>query len=277
MAEVARKLGAKPRTFDPTMPHMMSVRMMAGPVSLPPVPDHLNLMDHMPEDLGMMLNDRLGCCTCATAYHMGQVWSYHGRDQTITQPDRYVEQMYREFAGYNGTPPTDQGAVIQSILRQWLTKGIPIQQGTENNPAPGRSYIRAAMEVLPRRPGDVKRAIYDCGGLYIGFDTPAWLMREPRLPDFWDQTGRSPDDTQTIGGHAVSCHGYDDRGVWLISWGRKYQMSWDMFREVVGEAYALIHPWWIEATGQTPFGLPVDQLADQMQAFCQRHVGPPRL
>lgn len=265
-----RLLGAKPRTYDPAMPHMMAVRMMVRG-DLPPIPASMNYLDGLPDDLGMMANDRLSCCTCASAYHFGQVASYHGRRALLTEPDQYVEQMYQEFTGWDGIAgsPSDQGAIEQDVLRRWLRDGIPIKEGTAADSTPGRSYIRAAMEVMPRNFDSVKRAIYDCGGLYIGFDVPGWLM-EDEAPDFWDNGGKR--NLSVIGGHAVSCHGYDDRGVWLISWGRKYQMSWAMFREVVAEAYALVHPWWVSATGLTPFGLPADQLAEQMTVFCQRHV-----
>lgn len=243
---------------------------MAGTAPLPPIPNQLDLLDGMPDDLGMMLNDRLGCCTASSAYHAMQVWSHHGRDLVITEPDECVEAMYRE-AGYDGTPATDLGAIEQDVLRRWLSDGVPIREGTAANPAPGRSYIRAAMEVLPRRVEDVKRAIYDTGAVYIGFDVPAWLMSEPELPEFWEN---SPEKNRTsVGGHAVSCHGYDDRAVDLISWGRRYRMSWDMFRETTGEAYALVHPWWIESTGLTPFGLSVDRLHEQMEAFCRARIG----
>jgi hypothetical protein len=274
VASPARKLGAKPRTFDPTMPHMMSVRMMAGTQPLRPIPENLDLLDGMPDDFGMMLNSQLGCCTASTAYHMGQVWSYHGRDIILTEPDYYVEQLYRE-SGYDGTPATDQGAVVQEVLRHWLTNGIPIQEGvSETNPAPGRSYLRAAMEVLPRRIEDVKRAIYDCGGVYLGIDVPAWLMQEPELPTHWQLDPRR--DNRPVGGHALSGHGYDAWGIDLVSWGKRYRMAWDMFREVTAEAYALIHPWWIESTGRTPFDLSEEQLSGQMSAFCRRHVAEPR-
>jgi hypothetical protein len=115
----------------------------------------------------------------------------------------------------------------------------------------------------------VKRAIHDCGAVYIGFDVPAWLM-EGEPPVIWDSRGRS--DTKTVGGHAVSCHGYDAKSVGLISWGQKYRMTWGMWDEVVREAYALIHPWWIEATGLTPFGISEEQLRSQMTAFCRGRI-----
>lgn len=263
----ARKLGARPRTFDPTFPHAATLRMMAG--KLPPIPDKLDLLDGMPDDLGMMNNDRLGCCTAAAAYHAMQVWSHHGRDVILTEPDQYVERMYREFAGYDGTPATDQGAVEQDVLRQWLQKGAPIKEGS-TTAKPGRSFIKAAMEIDPHNIAAVKRAIYDCGGVYIGFEVPGWLM-DAEPPDFWENRGHR--NLGSVGGHAVSGHAYDDTSVGIISWGRsRYRMSWDMWADVVQECYALIHPWWIEATGKTPFGLSVDQLSEQMTAFCRGHI-----
>lgn len=275
---ISRKLGAKPRAFNPSMPHAMSVRMMVRG-DLPLIPEKHNYLDGMPDDLGMMLNNVAGCCTAAGAYHAGQVASFHGRRKLLTEPDKYVAQMYSEFTGWDGVPgsPSDQGGVEQDILRQWITNGIPIQEGySEAHPEPGRSYLRAAMEVSPRVIDSVKRAIFDCSVVYIGMDVPNWLMSEPTLPEFWDSAGKSPRQLDSVGGHCVTCHGYEDRGVWLISWGKKYLMSWAMFREAVSEVYALVLPWWITATGQTPFGLPADQLADQMAAFCGRHVAAPR-
>lgn len=266
----SRKLGRMPRTFDPTMPHMASVRMMARGSSLPPIPNKQNWADALPDDLGMMLNDRLGCCTIAAAYHAMQVWSHNGRDVVLTEPNNYVLDTYKDFAGYNGTSATDNGAIEQDILRQWLQKGVPIQEGTENNPNPGRSFIKSAMEVDVRNIDSVKRAIYDCGGVYIGFEVPAWLMEQAEIPQVWDAAGQG--NNQIVGGHAVFCPGYDNKGIDVISWGAKYRMTWDFFERYTDEAYAMVHPWWVRSTGMTPFGIPLDQLEAQMNAFCRRHV-----
>jgi hypothetical protein len=270
MAE--RKLGRKPRAFDPTMPHMSAVRMMAHQ-KLPPIPLATHWADPLPDDLGMMLNDQLGDCTCAAAYHAMQVWSHHGRSTLLTEPSQYVLQMYQEFAGYDGTEATDQGAVEQDILRQWLSRGVPIQEGTETRPGPGRSYILSAMEVDPHNRESVKRAIYDCGGVYIGFDVPAWLMQTPKPPSVWD--ARSKQDNQIVGGHAVFCSGYNSKTVDVLSWGQKYRMTWQFFEKSVREAYALVRPWWIDATGHTPFGLSLDVLVYQMAQFCPLRMGSP--
>lgn len=262
-----RKLGRRPRTYDPAMPHMAALRMMA-PAILPPIPDAVHWTDGMPDDLGMMENARLGCCTCAGAYHAMQVWSYHGRSRILTEPDDEVLRMYCEFCGYlPGQPDTDQGGVEQDVLRDWLRLGVPIVEGSHDG-RPGRSRIRVALEVDPHRPDQMRRAIYECGALYVGFEVPQSLMVDP-VPEVWAVTTPS----NTVGGHCVVLTGYDATGGTfdLISWGRKYRMTETFWRtyaaDMQGEAYALLHPWWIDGTGRTPFGLPIDQLAAQMRAF----------
>jgi len=61
--------------------------------------------------------------------------------------------------------------------------------------------------------------------------------------------------------------GYDPDGATVISWGALYKMTWAFFNQFVDEAYAIADPDWIRATGQTPCGLTLDQLAAQMSAL----------
>jgi hypothetical protein len=258
----SRCLGRAPRAFDPTIPHLSTMRMMVSRV--PPPPDAVHWASDLAGGWGMMLNDRLGCCTLAAAYHLMQVWSAHGRERVLTEADPFVEQAYREFAGYDGTPATDRGAVEQDILRQWLQTGVPIAEGTEDDPRPGRSRLLFYGEVDPRNLVDVCRAIHDCGGVYVGFEVPAWLMETDPLPQIWytDVNLRSPAGDQIVGGHAVSLIGYDNAASTfdVLSWGTLYQMSFAFFRRYVDEVYALSHPWWVDATGRTPLGLSPRQL-----------------
>lgn len=255
-----RKLGRMPRAFDQTIPHMSSLAM-GSDLYIPPSEVHWTISDDF--EWGMMNNHRLGCCTCSTAYHMMQGWSAYGREEILTQPDEYVEKAYREFAGYDGTSKTDNGAIIQDVLKQWLNKGVPIKQGTEKNPGPGRSFIKFYCEVDPRDIEDVKRAINDCGCVYIGFNTPAWLMEADVLPDVWDV---QESNNNLIGGHAVSLHGYDSSQELfdVVSWGKLYKMSFNFFYKFVDEVYALAHPWFIDSTGKTPLNKKVSELEELM-------------
>lgn len=261
---VPRRLGRCPRAFDPSVPHLSALRA-APRRAMAPLPTAV----HWGEDpklnsWGMMLNDQLGCCTIAAAYHLMQVWSARGRSQVLTEPDDKVLEAYREFAGYNGTPATDNGAVEQDILCRWLTTGVPIREGTAKDPAPGRSRLLFYGEIDVRNVMDVCRAIYDCGGVYIGFNVPDWLMSEPTLPSVWD--GAHP-TRGVVGGHAVCLVGYDeDENTFdVVSWGQLYKMKFDFFGRYVDEAYALAHPWWIDAIGRTPLNLSVEELRAQMR------------
>lgn len=263
------KLGRLPRTFDPAMPHFSALVQLAGP--LPPPPQKVDWTTKSNPSYGMMFNDRIGDCTCAGAYHAMQVWSSQGRKTELTEPDKMVLRMYEEFCGYKPTNPndpqsnsTDQGGVEQDIIHRWLTVGVPIAEGSRGS-NPGRSKLLFAGEVDRRLHDDVKHAINDCGCVYIGFEVPQWLM-EGEVPTLWD----SGKDTTIVGGHCIVLPGYDDEGLFLISWGRKYKMSWRFFDTYVDEVYALAHPWWVDATGKTPLGLSKHDLEQQMAAYTHR-------
>jgi hypothetical protein len=263
-----RRLGRLPRAFDQTIPHISSLMMTAVRPPMPPPSVHwtdgLDITDY-----GMMLNNQLGDCTIAAAYHLMQIWSGHGRGLILTEPDNFVGQAYRELAGYDGTPATDKGAIEQDILHKWLTRGVPIAEGTVENPAPGRSRILFYAEIDKRMRMDVCRSINDCGGVYIGFDVPAWLMETDPLPPVWNVRA---ENNQIVGGHAVCLTGYDFSSFTfdLISWGKPYKMDFAFFNEYVMEAYAVSHPWFINATGKTPLGKSVDELVNLMHA--QSHM-----
>lgn len=64
------KLGRLHRTYDARIPHMSA--LVAGQ-TLPPPPPSVDWTSGMPRNLGMMLNDTLGDCTCAAVYHAIQV------------------------------------------------------------------------------------------------------------------------------------------------------------------------------------------------------------
>ena len=77
------KLGRKPRTYDPRIPHMSAVRRHGALVA----PASCDYTSEMPASLGMMLNDSLGDCTAAAVGHAQQVWTFNAGAQMITPPD----------------------------------------------------------------------------------------------------------------------------------------------------------------------------------------------
>jgi len=256
---MAFKLGRTPRTFDPRVPHMSAI--LAGQ-TLPPPPASVDYTSGMPANLGMMLNDTLGDCTCAAFYHALQVWSFSANPPMVTQPDHDVEELYIKACGYKPSQGGEgPGGNEQRVLTYLLKSGAPA------GPA-GKEHVKitAFVEVDPRNTDDVKRAISDCGLVYIGFQVPAFLM-PPNAPPpaVWD--AKPGADDSNVGGHAVVLAGYDAAGARVISWGQYYTMTWAFFAQFVDEVYAIADSVWINAKGTTPGGLSLSQLEAQMSAL----------
>jgi hypothetical protein len=252
------KLGRLHRSYDPSIPHMSA--LTAGQV-LPPPPPSVDYTAKLPANLGMMLNDKLGDCTCAAVYHAIQVWSGNAGAQVLTEPDADVQKLYVLACGYNprvaGEGP---GGNEQHVLKYLLKTGAPFgPKGAQKH------KIAAFVEVDARNIDDVKRAIADCGVAYIGFNVPAFLMppgAEP--PAVWDVQASG---TNIIGGHAVVLAGYTAAGARVISWGQYYTMTWAFFAAYVDEVYAIADHLWIESGGGTPGGLTLPELEVQMKAL----------
>jgi len=252
------KLGRLHRTYNPSVPHMSA--LLAGQ-TLPPPPASVDYTAKMPADLGMMMNDTLGDCTCAAFYHALQVWSFNASGKIDTEVDTDVEKLYVLACGYNprlgGEGP---GGNEQHVLTYLMKKGAPMGPNGKT-----RHKIAAFVEVDPRNTDDVKRTIDECGVAYIGFNVPAFLMPPGAPPPaVWDA---QRDNTQSIGGHAVVLAGYDANGARVISWGQYYTMTWAFFAQYVDEVYAIADPTWVEATGKTPAGLSLEELETQMQGL----------
>jgi hypothetical protein len=254
------KLGRLLRTYDPRVPHMSA--LLAGQTLTPP-PASADYTKGMPSNLGMMLNDQLGDCTCAAVYHAMQVWSYNAGGTLVTQPDGDVQKLYILACGYNPRIPGEgPGGNEQHVLTYLLQKGAPIgPQGAD------RHKIAAFVEVDPRNTDDVKRTINDCGVAYIGFNVPESMDPATMVPPaVWTY---DPQKAKPVGGHAVVLAGYDGQGARVISWGQYYTMTWEFFAHFVDEVYAIADSEWIDAKGTSPGGLTLDELEAQMQALTQ--------
>lgn len=253
------KLGRRPRIYDPRVPHMSM--LLAGQVLAPPPPT-VDYTRALPSDLGMMLNNTLGDCTCAAVYHALQVWTANANPPTDTEPDSNVLDLYERACGYvNGDSSTDNGGVEQEVLGFWLNSGIRVGSGTQN--------LSAFVEVDQRNTDDVKRAIADCGLVYIGFEVPAYLMSYTSAGSIWDvaSTPQEQQNSSIIGGHAVVLAGYDANYVKVITWGVVVSMTWRFFAQYVDEVYALVNSDWVTATGKTILGMTLPELESTMDAI----------
>jgi hypothetical protein len=209
----------------------------------------------MPADLGMMLNDTLGDCTAAACGHALQVFSHNATPPMVTPTDGQVEALYEATGGYvPGEPNTDNGAVEQVVLQYWL-----------NNPLDS-NQLAAFVEIDVKDLADVKRAIWECGVVYIGLTVPAFLQNLEAPGSNWNVSPNA--DNTIIGGHAVAVVGWDARDNFiLISWGAVYTMTPSFWLGFVDEAYALANPAWMEKTGRSPAGLSLGKLEALMASM----------
>jgi hypothetical protein len=253
------KLGRLPRSYDKNIP-MLHTLMEGAP--LPPVVPSVDYTKGMPANLGMMLNDTLGDCTCAAFYHALQVWSFNGLKKIDTEPDLDVRDLYEKACGYK---PADggegPGGNEQAVLKYLLNTGAPYGPKGKQ-----KQKILAFVEVDVKNIDNVKRTIYDCGVAYIGFTVPQYIMPgNAPPPAVWDVEPKA--NNTSIGGHAVVLAGYDAKGARVISWGQYFTMTWAFFEKFVDEVYAIADADWVEATKKTPGGLTVAQLEQAMKAL----------
>jgi hypothetical protein len=242
------KFGRKPRIHDPRVPQM---KVVTKDKLLAPPPPSVDYAANMPANLGVMLNDQLGDCTAAAVGHAIQTWSFNADGKMITPTNGQILKLYEATSGYiPGQPNTDNGAIEQEVLTYWLNNHVDCNE------------LAAFIEVDVANTDDVKRTIYDCGLIYIGFNVPAYINETPG--SVWDIDPNG--DNTIIGGHAVVLLGYDTRGNYVVeSWGSLYTMTLAFFTTWVDECYALANKAWIKSTGKTPAGLSLANLEALMQ------------
>ena len=194
---------------------------------------------------GMMLNDKLGCCTIAGVAHAIQVWSMNAGTET-TLPDSTVLNYYEKWDGYVvGDPNTDEGGIELDVLNNWRKQGFS-----------GHSLLAFADPDV-KNINEVKQSISLFGGSSIGLQVPQSVMDSNDDPTIsWDVTG----DDSDCGGHCVYAVSYDANTVGVISWGKVYKMTWRFWLEFVDEAHALLSPDFIAQNGLDPQGFNLSQL-----------------
>lgn len=199
-----------------------------------------------PISYGMMANDRVGDCTCAAMAHQVMNWQAVANAGTpVTFTDEQVLAAYSAITGYDGTEATDNGAAELDVLNYWEQTGFAGHK------------IAGKVTLDLHNVDQIKAAIFIFGGIYIGFDVPAYIM-EDTGQSHWriSQSG----NTGIVGGHAVCNVGYGRAGTSLVSWGQIYTMTWDFWLQYVEEAYACVSQDWLEQSGISPTGLDLQGL-----------------
>jgi hypothetical protein len=187
---------------------------------------------------GMMLNDQLGDCTCASCGHLIlQQSTYGNRPVLVTDGDVLKEY---EFAGYvPGNPATDQGWTVQASLDYLVKYGLAGVQ------------IQAYGEIDHTNHNAVKLAVFEFGALSIGVNLPKSAMQQFQAGQPWTVVSSAID-----GGHCILVVGYDTDYVYAVTWGQVVKIAWTWWDAYVTEAWAVITEDWDTVTGLslTAFG-----------------------
>ncbi len=219
--------------------------------TLPPAPPAADSTKGITE-WGMMLNDKLGCCTIAAVGHAIQVWSANAATE-VTVPDSQVLHYYEKWDGYKPKDPsTDQGGVELDVLNDWQKGGFD------------KHKLVAFADPAFANLEEIQQSISLFGGVYIGISLPLTAQKQT----VWDVVpGGAPDTKKgSWGGHAVFVPAYDANGFTCITWGELKTMTVAFWNEYVDEAHALLSSDWLAAKG-SPSGFDMAQLQADLSAI----------
>lgn len=194
----------------------------------------------------MYLNDQYGDCVIAGKYHAEGVWSGNELDSPgiAVGTDQEVYSAYQTICG-----PGDNGCVITDVLDYFRANGLSFSGSVRK--------IDAYVSIDWTNKLEVQVALYLFGALTIGINLPSAWTNDA----VWDVT-----DTQIVGGHDVTCVGYDDQGVQVSSWGRIYTITWAAFvsKTWLEEAYVMLAPDWYGNEKLAPSGVDAAMLAQDL-------------
>ncbi|HEY2900300.1 MAG TPA: hypothetical protein VGL59_06980 [Polyangia bacterium] len=241
------KLGKNPARHDPR------TLQMANYLTLPTIPAACDWTKKAASSWGMMLNDKLGDCTCAAAGHITQAWTANAGPQELTISDGDVEKAYEAVGHYKpGHPNTDQGAVEMDVLQYWRKHGI------------GGHKIKAYVALEPKNHQHVMAAVDLFGGSYIGVSLPVSAQKQT----IWSVPPGGATGTGapgSWGGHAVVIEAYDGHGLTCITWGQPKRMTWSFWDTYCDEAYALLSDLWAPKSKEAPSGFDMAALNSDLK------------
>jgi hypothetical protein len=219
-------------------------RYLAAAPALPAAPASCDWTKALTGDnLGMLLNDRIGDCTCASAGHMIDCWRANAEGRAMLDSD-FVQDpdvlaAYEAIAGYDSnTGANDNGAAELDVLRYWQQTGI------------AGNRCSAFVAVDPNDLDHVRLACWLFGGVYLGVNMPSSADGQFSAGQPWD-TSWWP--YPIVGAHAVPMLAYDDTGLTVVTWGRTQPVTWRWFQKYCEEAWAVLDPGWcIARYGQPP-------------------------
>lgn len=174
-------------------------------------------------------NDSLGDCTIAGSDH---VIAAGNATLGTTDPRPALDILE---AQYKVLSPDDQGCVMADVLKVWQTTGL------FNMPA-GTNKIRSYAPFDHRNTTEFRQVIAYTGTAYLGIACPESAQQQfgeqeqtgQLVP--WTVVKGSPVE----GGHCIVAVGYNDQGVFCISWGAVVLVTWAFLKKYCDEGWAAL-------------------------------------
>ncbi len=247
------KLGKKAPKFDPrTLQFKKYVRRAA----LPPLYPNQRWGQSI-RDWGMMKNDSVGDCTCATVGHMVMQWTSDalGTPKVISDNDilkAYTAVTAEENNGQGYNPVTganDNGCAILDVLKYWQATGV------------GGDKCGAFVQMEAGNVQHIQEAIHLFGSCYIGVNLPLDAQDQVNAGQGWfvkSTTGNG--EPGSWGGHAIPLVGYDKDGFTCVTWGALQHMTYNWFKIYCDEAYAVLSQDWFNGNRPAPSGFDLETL-----------------
>jgi hypothetical protein len=236
--------------------------------TLPPAPPTADFSpEGQPALSNVYLNDRLGDCVIAGAYHVVATETGNAGKLFTATTDQIIKD-YSAIGGYDPADPnSDQGCDEPTALNYWVARGF----------ANGTKPL-GWVEVDATNRDELTSAMFLFENLYFGAELPdAWINPFPDGNGFtWDAAGPPVPEN----GHCVIGVGYTDKGVTIDTWGLLGCLTWNALGKYFtplanGAAYVLLTPDQL-AKGQsrTPNGVDWASLIADFDTI-GGHVPPP--
>jgi hypothetical protein len=195
---------------------------------LPPAPPQYDYANNIGDtEWGMMANDKIGNCTCASAGHLIMEWT-DDNGSLFIPADQDIINVYIALTGYNPvTGENNTGAGATDVLNYWRKTGI----------ASHKVLAYAALDHKDHN--HIMQSVFLFGGCYAGFSLPLAAKTQA----IWDVpvSGLTGDGAPgSWGGHAVPVIGYDSDGLTVVTWGAIKKMTWSFWDAYCDESYAII-------------------------------------
>jgi hypothetical protein len=248
----ALKLGKHAPTFDHRT-LMFGNYLTSALAPPPPAVNYAKSISTWP----MMGNDKYGDCTCAAAGHMIEEWTSNN-GKPVTPTDQQILTAYKHFAGNN----PDAGANMLQVLKYWRKTGI------------ANHKISAFVQLEPKSQIQAQDAVDLFGSCYIGLALPNFAVVPGTnfltIPWVVPPQGPVGDAAPNMNnGHCVPAVAYDQRNLYVVTWGALKSMSWQFYNAYMDEAFAVLSPDWLNAKEVAPSGFNLAALQQDLAQVTQ--------